>query len=172
MQDFSETILATLARIRATNRNVNRQFPYRNLWIRRWELHHNNRLVALFAKKKVRRPNSWVWKGECRVWCGVDGFWKVFGAFLMLNFGFGGWDFARIEIVNAAFANIGLEGWFYEKYGFSTVEGSNIHQNVARAFPRKSILGTHKTWWCGNTISNSDSDSRMNKSLLASTMSQ
>ena len=95
---FSEMILATLARIRATNRNVNRLFLCLNLRIRRWELHHKNRLVALFTNIKVRRPNSLVLTGKCRVWCEVHGFWKVFRAFLGPNFGFGGWDFARIEI--------------------------------------------------------------------------
>ena len=95
---FSEMILATLAGIRATNRNVNRLFSCLNLIIRRWELHHKNRLVALCTKIKFRRPNSLILMGTCRVWCEVDGFWKVFRAFLWPNFGFGSWDFARIEI--------------------------------------------------------------------------
>ena len=94
----SEMTLTTLAGIRATNRNVNRPWSCLTLGIRRWELHHKNRLVALRTKIKVRNSNSLILKGKCRVWCEADGFRKVFRTFLKPNFGFGSWDFARIEI--------------------------------------------------------------------------
>ena len=69
---FSEMILATLAGIRAVKRNVNQPFSCLNLRIRRWDLHQTNRLVALYTKMMVRRPNSLILKGLCRVWYKVD----------------------------------------------------------------------------------------------------
>ena len=54
------------------SRNVNRPFSYRNLGIRSWELHHENRRDALFTKIWVRRPNSLILKGLWRGWVEVD----------------------------------------------------------------------------------------------------
>ena len=62
----------TLAKSRSVGRNVNRPFSYRNLGIRSWELHHENRRDALFTKIWVRRLNSLILKGLWRGWVEVD----------------------------------------------------------------------------------------------------
>ena len=115
-------ILATLAGIRATTRNVNLHVSCLNLRIRRWELHHMNRLVALFTKIKVRMPNSLILKGDCRVWCEVDWFWKVFWAFLGLILVLEAEIWPESRSFNAASAHMGLEGSFYAKYVFFSPE--------------------------------------------------
>ena len=141
---FSEISLATLAGIRATNRNVNRPCSFLNSGNRRWELHHENRLVALRTKIKVRRPNSFILKGKSRVWCEVDGFWNVFWALIL--------DLETETLpesrsFDAASVRMGLEGWCHWNYGFFSPGRVEIPQNFGHTIS-ENIL--HKT--CGFSI--------------------
>ena len=115
---FSEMILATLAGIRATDRNVNRQCSCLNLRIRGWELHHKNRLVALFTKIKVRRLKSLILKGKWRVLCEVDGFSKYFGHVWGLISDLEAETLPESKSFNAASAHICFGSWFCWKYWF------------------------------------------------------
>ena len=54
----------------------------RNLGVRSWKLHHENRREALFHAKWVRRLKSWILKGKCRVSCEVDWGRRIFEKYL------------------------------------------------------------------------------------------
>ena len=109
--------LVSLAGIRATKRNVNQPFSLLDVRIRRWELHHKNRLVALCRKICVRRPNSLILNCQCRVWCEVDGF--IISVFLLCSIlDLEAETVPESKYLNGASVHIGVEGCLYESHGF------------------------------------------------------
>ena len=104
---FIKIISNDSSQIRPVGRNSVSLVCRRPEGVRSWELHHKNCRVALFLNIWVRRPKSLIsngsWMGQVR----LTKIERVFCAFWGRDFGVGGWDVVRIEILTCSIDSYG-----------------------------------------------------------------